>query len=180
MGRHRSTQCFVLQSREFELWARYSRYIYKLCLRKCRDFEKAQDFYQEIYIKYHLHAANVANHSKPGLWFKRVVENAWNSKLREQLHGFSIVSWECHEDTAAYNLVDDSDNEDSLNPFLNFIETCELLNSLERMLFEYLYIGFSLKELSEILGLSVRSLRKKFRKAAERLESAGLLNKILP
>jgi len=174
-----STQKFVL-SKELELWTQYSRYIYKLCLQKCRNSEGARDFYQEIYIKYHLHAANVANHSKPGLWFKHVIDNAWNSKLREYMHSVPIVSWDCHDETIVYNstAVDDMD-ESVIEPFLQFVESSEILKAVEKMLFEYLYIGFSFRELSSILGISDRALRKRFHKAVLRLEREGVIKKFV-
>lgn len=163
-----------LPSQRLALWLRYSRYIYKLCVLKCKDPEFAHEFYQEIYIKYHLNAANVANHTKPGLWFKRVVDNEWNNILRSRLRQAPCVAWECHEEAIDYNTLT-PDSAEYLDIAQKALAAGDSLNSLERMLLEYLYLGFSFSELSQILGLSTKTLRNKVRAAIEKLLKAGLI-----
>ncbi len=44
---------------------------------------------------------------------------------------------------------------------------CEM-SSLERLIIEYMYIGFSATEVSEILGISVTSVYRKFQAVVSR------------
>lgn len=160
-----SSQNCVLPSSEYELWSRYSRYIYKLCLQKCGNFEAAKEFYQEIYIKYHLHATNVAKHTRPDLWFKRVIDNAWYSELRKRMRKAPMSPLGCHEESIIYEF-----NDENPETLLRHIEECSILNAMEKMLIQYIFIGFSYSELSEIIGLTERTLRRKVHKALLRLE----------
>lgn len=161
------TQSVSLLPEEYRIWQKYSSYIFWLCMRKCKNFDVTQDFFQEIYIKFHLHAQKVANHPCPGYWFKFVIDNEWRSVKRKQRRQVRTVPYECHENEEVY-VVD----EDPVT-IMDDIENALVLDPLEKMLLEYSYIGFSYAELSDILGFSAKTLRKKARLALQRLMSSG-------
>ncbi len=160
------TQGVSLLSEEYRIWQKYSHYIFNLCFRKCRDLDAARDFYQEIYIKFHHHSQKVVNHPCPGFWFRSVINNAWNSALRKQLRCLPINNLYCCDNRLSY-FAEDED----FSRILEELNKNVALTSLEKMLLEYRFVGFSFLELSEILGIGVKTLRKKVVCAQQKLMS---------
>lgn len=147
-----------------DIWFRYSDLIYKHCLLKCGDKEKAMDFYQEIFLKYHKFANQVAEHPSPYRWFLQVIENQCRSEWRQSARREARILknknlWYCSTNIA---------KDEEIVKELDFI-SC---SALERMILDFIYAGFNLNELSLILGVSVISIRRKLYKLKKRLESS--------
>lgn len=143
------------------LWVRYAKLIYKLCVRKCGDSDKARDFFQDIYIKFHLHAKEVEKHPAPEYWFMRVVANHYFSYCRKK----KVLVGYCAEIGVDY------DAGFSLEEMLRMdLKTCPM-NTLEKVVIEFTVCGFSRKEIAEILGISIPSVRNKLLRVAEKLRA---------
>lgn len=147
-----------------DVWETYAASIYKLCLKKCGNAEDARDFFQEIYLKFHKNAALVANHPEPFFWFARVIENHKNSVLRKELSRRRLMNeaLACAEPPGAYSVRGNFAGIEELIEGYGF-------NEYEKMLIVFKAAGFSVKELSDILGVSVSALRRKFAKISQRL-----------
>lgn len=147
-----------------DVWETYAPSIYKLCLKKCGNAEDAQDFFQEVYLKFHKNAAAVASHPEPFFWFAKVIDNHRNSVLRKELSRQRLASESlaCAEPQEPYAVRGNVQDVEELIEGYGF-------NEYEKMLIVFRTAGFSIRELSAILGLSASSLRRKFDKISERL-----------
>lgn len=163
MGKGTENGC-ALPDNHYDVWAAYAPSIYKLCLKKCGNVEEAQDFFQEIYLKFHKSADVVAHHPEPFLWFARVIENYKNSVLRKELSRQRLANeaLACAEPQAPYAVRGNVPGIEALIEGYGF-------NEYEKMLIVFRTAGFSIRELSEILGVSASALRRKFGKISKKL-----------
>lgn len=154
------------------VWRQHSSTIYKLCEKKCMAVEDAKDLFQEVALKFCQHAPTLENREYVLPWLITVLSHSFCdmvtgrhstypiSCLKEPVQDFSAISEEKSIFFRRANVM----------PF-NYETLLEKLNSLERMIVEMSYIGgFSIKELSSIIGLSENAIRKRRRIAVLKLK----------
>lgn len=146
----------------YDVWFRYSDTIYKLCLLKCnKDEEKARDFYQEVFLKFSQHARQVAEHPAPYYWFKSVINNEFSNIWRKNRRREELVK----ENEQLWCQKTSDEFQECMEMELSFI-TC---TPLEKMILEFIQAGFSIPELSKILGLSSMAIRRRLKKLKTQL-----------
>ena len=147
---------------KYDLWFHYADIIYKLCIKKCGNAETAKDFYQDIYIKFHLNVEKLQKHPAPFLWFRTVINNHFNSHLRKikTKNNFYL-----HYEDYQTNFCSAEPLEDLLNTELSLCPMSEL----EKMIVDFMRIGFSCQEIADILGISIAQVSKKTHAVLNRL-----------
>lgn len=147
-----------------QVWSLHSPQILQLCERKCANMEEARDLFQTVALKFceNLHVLMCRRDVVP--WLITVVHNSFLDEVTDR-NRTSLMS--AHEDAPEYMAFSEEKGafyERPATPELRLFITriLDILTPLERMLLEMKYFGgFSIREISGILGLSENSVRKR-------------------
>ena len=159
-------------------WRRYSRQIYKLCEAKCGPGDDAKDLFQTVALKFCQNVEKLLNRQNMFPWLFTVLQHAYLDHLAANRRAclMSRVS----EPAVEYGSFREEDSMcHEVGPDVEMLifleESLKILTPLERMLVEMKYYGgFSVSEISRIIGLSENAVRKRryiaFQKIRRRLE----------
>ena len=147
------------------LWQRYSETIYKLCAARCKTVEEARDLFQTVALKFCENVNTLLNRDDMLPWLISVMRNTYmDARLERQrtmcmsgvLDQYSEYASFCEEEAMYYECRPVAEIRYALERALDRV------TPLERMLVEMkFYGGFSVRELSNILGLSENAVRKR-------------------
>lgn len=149
-----------------QVWNRHSAPIRLLCERKCANAEEARDLYQTVALKFCENLHILMNRRNVMPWLLAVLHNAFLDIVDDRKRS-CLMSAAVHEKTPEYMAFREDQAafyayspSPELHAFIS--KTLDILNPLERMLVEMRYFGgFSIRELSSILGLSENAVRKR-------------------
>ena len=147
------------------LWQRYSETIYKLCAARCKTVEEARDLFQTVALKFCENVNTLLNRDDMLPWLISVMRNTYmDARLERQrtmcmsgvLDQYSEYASFCEEEAMYYECRPVAEIRYALERALDRV------TPLERMLVEMkFYGGFSVRELSNIFGLSENAVRKR-------------------
>ena len=166
-----------------QLWKRHSEEIYTLCEQKCATAEDARDLFQTVALKFCENLQNLMDRADIMPWIITVVKNSYLDEALERNRMKTMTS--ICEDTPEYMPFSEENAAFYSRPAtveqkMFLFKTLGLLNPLERMLLEMRYLGgFSVHELSCILGLSENAVRKRRLHAFKKLRRFYRENDIL-
>lgn len=148
-----------------DAWLRYSEIIYKLCAARCHTAEETKDLFQTVALKFCENAELMAEREDLLPWFISVLRHAhMDARLEKRrtmcmsgvLDAFTEYGAFCEDEALYYEYRPVAEIRYALEKSLDRI------TPLERMLVEMkFYGGFTVREVSNILGLSENAVRKR-------------------
>lgn len=155
------------------LWRRYSEIIYKLCAMRCGTVEEAKDLFQTVALKFCENAGRILDREDMLPWLISVMRHTHMDAAIERrrtlymsgvLDSFSEYASFCEEQAMYYEY------QPAIEMRYAIERSLEQVTPLERMLIEMKYYGgFSIRELSNILGLSENAVRKRRQMALRKM-----------
>ncbi|MCX7737107.1 MAG: RNA polymerase sigma factor [Candidatus Kapabacteria bacterium] len=146
-----------------EIYTRYSHRLYAYCLRMVGNTEDASDIFQECFLKFYNSSKNEAYIDNIRAYLFRIARNLCINKKRSHKH-FSVLN----DDNLISSDTDYADKE------LMDI----LISSLDVLDFEYREVfilrqfqGLSYKEIAEITGEPLSTLKNRVWRAKEKLKT---------
>ncbi|OWV01688.1 RNA polymerase sigma factor [Fibrobacter sp. UWR2] len=148
-----------------ETWLRYSEIIYKLCAMRCNSTEEARDLFQTIALKFCENADRILEREDVLPWLISVMRHTYMDSVLEKKRTLCMsgVPDRCSEYAS---FCEDQALYHEYRPVAEMRyaleRSLEQVTPLERMLVEMkFYGGFSVRELSNIFGLSENAIRKR-------------------
>lgn len=131
-----------------ELYNRYNRVLFAICLRYSPNFTEAEDNLQDAFLTIFKKINQFEGKGSFEGWIKRVTVNTVLQKYRKQ-RSFEIVDEGQIEDEAAYEV------EDSNIPLDFLLKIVQELPDRYRLVFSmYVLDGYQHKEIAEMLGIT--------------------------
>ena len=166
-----------------KLWNRHSEEIYTLCEQKCATAEEARDLFQTVALKFCENLGRLLEREDVMPWIITVLKNSHLDEAWEHYRTRTMSA--VLEDSPEYMPFSEEDAAFYSRPAtveqrMFLYKTLGLLGPLERMILEMRYLGgFSIHELSCILGLSENAVRKRRLHAFKKLRRFYRENDIL-
>ena len=139
---------------------RYADMVRRICMVHLKNESDTEDIFQTVFLKYVLHSAPFESEEHEKAWFilsaknasKDILKSFWRSK---------IVDIE--------NIVDNSylDRDDNINLFESLLA---LPNKYKVILYLYYYEGFSVNEISALIGRNQSTIRTQLSKGRKLLK----------
>jgi len=169
-----------------QVWNQHSAKIQHLCERKCSNAEDARDLFQTVALKFCENLDRLLNRQDVMPWLLTVMHHSFLDAVEEQKRVCLMSAVQeptpeymgfREEDSAFYSRMAAPD----IRIFI--AKAFEILNPLERMLLDLKYFGgFSIREISGVLGLSENAVRKRraqaFAKIRRFYEENSLVSKL--
>ena len=148
-----------------ELWQRYSETIYKLCVVRCNSAEEAKDLFQTVALKFCENVKQLSDREDMLPWLISVMRHTHLDLRTEKKRTLCMSGYQgCYSEYASF--CEEESMFYECRPASELLyameQTLERVTPLERMLVEMkFYGGFSVRELSNIFGLSENAVRKR-------------------
>jgi len=161
---------------QYQLYKKYSKAMYNICLRMIRDQGEAEDVLQNSFIDVFTKLKFFRFESTPGAWIKRIVVNNCINHIRKNKIEFQSSDY----------IPDTEDGVDSENSSFNIDIIKKAINELPdgyRMIFcLYTMEGYDHGEISEILNISESTSKSQYSRARSKLyeilKSSGSIDMI--
>ncbi len=153
------------QAAQRELYDRFRRRLYGICMRYARSEVEAQDFLQEGFIKIFRELKNFRADGPLGAWMSRIMVNTAISQLRKRRLEFSNEDKLHRKDDGLPNAIDHMQAEE-------LIQLIQQLPSGYRTVFNlYAMEGYSHGEIADLLGISEGTSRSQYLRAKKALQA---------
>ncbi len=148
------------------LYRRYAKAMYNLCLIYESDRDNAKDILQEAFIKIFRNINNFDGKGSLQGWMKRIVTNTAIDHYRKNYNEAQFIPFE--------NIIHPFSNEVSVSTVLNTKDIISQVNRLPngaRMIFQLFAIeGYSHKEISKLLNISIGTSKSQINRAKQLLQ----------
>lgn len=149
-----------------ELYEKYSRMMYAVCLRYTKSDEEAKDVLQESFIKVFRSIDKFRGESRLVYWIKRIVVNTALNHLRDKLKMLPMVDLESLADSIDYDQFISSYSLDELLAMIQQLPTgCRVVFNL------FAVEGYSHREIGVKLGISEGTSKSQYSRAKKLLQS---------
>ena len=156
-----------LQHSFTEIVEQYSDLAYSVAFRMLRNAEDAEDAVQEAYISAFRALPNFKGQSKLSTWIYRIVVNACLMKIRKDKSRAKYISEKDYDDALIYDQKNDPEDaavnselrstlEDGLDHLSPDLRAAVVLRDIQ---------GLSTEESSEVLNISIASLKSRLHRA---------------
>ena len=150
-----------------EIVEQYSDLAYSVAFRMLRNAEDAEDAVQEAYISAFRALPNFKGQSKLSTWIYRIVVNACLMKIRKDKSRAKYISEKDYDDALIYDQKNDPEDaavnnelrstlEDGLDHLSPDLRAAVVLRDIQ---------GLSTEESSEVLNISIASLKSRLHRA---------------
>ena len=167
MSTHDASGAVDLEQQFTEIVEQYSDLAYSVAFRMLRNAEDAEDAVQEAYISAFKALPNFKGQSKLSTWLYRIVVNACLMKIRKEKSRAKYISentfddalifdWKNDPEEAAVNSELRSTLEGGLGLLSPDLRAAVVLRDIQ---------GLSIEEASEVLSISVASLKSRLHRA---------------
>ena len=167
-----------INSALMETWRQHSSQIYKLCLRKTRDKNRAQDFFQDIFIRFYENWKRIRDYQNVGGWLyvmaSHYLTDVYRGEMRRPDRGycnylyfsdFSLEYDRCPAPKSGFLIQKQIE------------EIRKSLDSLDQMIADLRFAGgFKEKEIADIIGISKAGVSKRVRRILHVLSTEVNLN----
>lgn len=161
---------------QYELYKRYNKAMYNICLRMMNDRADAEDVLQNAFVEVFSKLKYFRHESAPGAWIKKIVINQCINHLRKRKIQYSDPE----------NLVETAYEEEGLPTVLNVevIRRCleQMPDGYRTIFCLYAMEGYDHGEIAEILGITEATSKSQYSRARVRLyeilKSNGNINKL--
>ncbi|MEM8895643.1 MAG: RNA polymerase sigma factor [Bacteroidota bacterium] len=153
------------RSAQYELYQRFSKAMYAICLRYTKSVPEAEDVLQEAFVKVFGKIDSFKGQSTLGYWIKRIVINTALNHQRSKLYLYPMVDVET---TAEWHGVEHTISNCSHQELL------EMINELpdgSRVIFNlYAVEGYKHHEISKMLEISEGTSKSQYARAKQLLQ----------
>jgi len=147
------------QSQE-RLYRLFSQKMFGVCLQYCNNYDEAKDILQEGFIKVFENLKQFNNKGSFEGWVRRIMINTVMESYRNQFHLYPVIDF---DEKIAENYFDDFFDELSARDLIRFIQE---LTPKYRLVFNlYAIEGYSHKEISKMLGISLGTSKSNLSRA---------------
>ena len=136
----------------------YSDMLYKICIVMLCNEQDAQDVIQETFCRYLEKAPVLTDTEHEKAWLIRVAANHCKDVLRFRLRHPQVPI-----DVLAESLVMEQEQQETLT------ELFELPVKQRTVIYLYYVEGYQMKEIADILGISVQAAKKRMQRGREQL-----------
>lgn len=174
------------------IYDEYNRYIYHLCLKLTRNQGEAEDLMQEVWVKVVRYEANVAEVDHVKAWLTTITMNTFRDRYRKNVRRSKYMMNQPEQlDVPILDLVPNND----ISPE-EMIEKTEITKIVQEKMSQlegiyqktlwYFYVDqFSLAEISELMKVSIGTVKSRLFRAKARLKEillsdAGVADTLLP
>ena len=174
------------------IYDEYNRYIYHLCLKLTRNQSEAEDLMQEVWVKVVRYEANVAEVDHVKAWLTTITMNTFRDRYRKNVRRSKYMMNQPEQlDVPILDLVPNND----ISPE-EMIEKTEITKIVQEKMSQlegiyqktlwYFYVDqFSLAEISELMKVSIGTVKSRLFRAKARLKEillsdAGVADTLLP
>ncbi len=148
----------------FKIYNYYKNYVFKNCYIATFSKEEAMDLFQEIWLKIYLGIKKLKNDEKFFEWMKTIIRN-------------TIINYEKKKGNLTTVPLEDLNLEDA-NNFLNQLEIKDEFERILRscsseeryILYLKFYEGATIKEISEVFGISQGAVKMRINRILRRLK----------
>lgn len=150
-----------------QLFEQYSSQMMALCLRYGRDYEEAQDMFQDGFIKVFQKLEMYNGKGPLGAWIRRTMANNALDQIRktkrEKVHEESFEIESKYDQEVAFDLLDDDEQELTGEKLMSLIQT--MPQGYRTVFSMYVVEEYSHKEIAEQLGITESTSKTQYRKA---------------
>ena len=155
------------RSAQKELYDRYAAAMFAVAMRYAKSDQEAEDILQDAFIKVFHNLNRFEGRASLGTWIKRIVINTALNSERGKLYMFPMVPVEYVEDTPSFSLS--SFEMETLIGFVRELpEGCQAIFNL------FAIEGYSHKEISGMLSISVGTSKSQYARARKLLQEKVL------
>ena len=168
-----------------EIYNEYSRYIYHLCLKLTRNTTEAEDLVQEVWVKIvrYEKSMNEVDHLKA--WLTTITMNTFRDRYRKTVRRSKYMMNQPEQlDVPVLDLV--PTNEISVEEKVEKVEITKIvqekmnqLDTIYQKTLWYFYVEqFSLAEISEVMKVSIGTVKSRLFRAKARLKEILLADEM--
>jgi RNA polymerase sigma factor (sigma-70 family) len=168
-----------------EIYNEYSRYIYHLCLKLTRNTTEAEDLVQEVWVKVvrYEKSMNEVDHLKA--WLTTITMNTFRDRYRKTVRRSKYMMNQPEQlDVPVLDLV--PTNEISVEEKVEKVEITKIvqekmnqLDAIYQKTLWYFYVEqFSLAEISEVMKVSIGTVKSRLFRAKARLKEILLADEM--
>lgn len=157
-----------------EIYTMFSDSMFSVCLRYTKNYEDAQDIFQDGFIQIFNKIDQYAFKGSFEGWMRRIMVNLCIEKFRNKNHLY-VVNEEITADDSIVEDYDDEENDErfSYDELLGFVR--ELPTRYGQVFNLYVIDGYSHQQIAEMLGISVGTSKSNLSRAREKL--IGFINR---
>lgn len=143
-----------------QLYKLYSKKMFGLCLYYTKDYTAAEDIVQEGFVKIFKNIKQFKNKGSFEGWIRKIIINTALEKYRKQHHLYAVNDIENYAEDYSYDAIMDYISAKDL------IRIIKELSPQYKMVFSlYAIEGYSHKEISEKLGISIGTSKSNLSRA---------------
>lgn len=175
-----------------KVYDEYNRYIYHLCLKLTRNQGEAEDLMQEVWVKVVRYEASVAEVDHVKAWLTTITMNTFRDRYRKNVRRSKYMMNQPEQlDVPILDLVPNNDisTEDMIEKteITKIVqEKMDQLDVIYQKTLWYFYVDqFSLAEISDLMKVSIGTVKSRLFRAKARLKEillsdAGVADTLLP
>jgi len=159
------------------IYDEYNRYIYHLCLKLTRNQTEAEDLMQEVWVKVVRYEQSVAGVDHVKAWLTTITMNTFRDRYRKNVRRSKYMMNQPEQlDVPILDLV--PNNETSTEELIEKTEITKMvqekmnqLDGIYQKTLWYFYVDqFSLAEISELMKVSIGTVKSRLFRAKARLK----------
>lgn len=159
------------------IYDEYNRYIYHLCLKLTRNQTEAEDLMQEVWVKVVRYEESVAEVDHVKAWLTTITMNTFRDRYRKNVRRSKYMMSQPEQlDVPILDLV--PNNETSTEELVEKTEITKIvqekisqLDGIYQKTLWYFYVDqFSLAEISELMKVSIGTVKSRLFRAKARLK----------
>jgi RNA polymerase sigma-70 factor (ECF subfamily) len=148
-----------------KLYQLYSKKMYAVCLRYCKNQEDADDILQEAFVKVFNNIKHFRQESSLYYWMKRIVVNTALNYQRSKLYLYPMVDVEELTSLAEQELtLSNYHYKDLINMLQALPDGCRVIFNL------YALEGYQHKDIADMLGISIGTSKSQYARAKSLLK----------
>ncbi|PWJ44860.1 RNA polymerase sigma factor [Sediminitomix flava] len=152
---------------QYEIYQKYSKAMFNICVRITNDMAEAEDALQEAFVKAFMNVHTYKGDATFGAWLKRIVINQALMYVRRKKE--QIISMEDMYLDVANEEDEEKDNNYTMERVRNAIQL--LPDGYRIVLSLYLLEGYSHDEIAEIMNISVSTSKSQYNRAKKKLRA---------
>ncbi|MBL0174082.1 MAG: RNA polymerase sigma factor [Ignavibacteria bacterium] len=150
-----------------ELYAEYDRRIFAYCLYVIGDRDKANDVFQEVFIKVYKSLHTIREEGKSSNWLFRIARNECLNALKATQRNDKRNTSYDESDTSYIPALDGTGYNDEITHLHWGLQ--QLSNEQREALVLAEFEGYSLKEIAEVTGASLSNVKVRIFRAKQKL-----------
>jgi RNA polymerase sigma factor (sigma-70 family) len=168
-----------------EIYEEYNRYIYHLCLKLTRNTTEAEDLMQEVWVKVVRYEKGMSEVDHLKAWLTTITMNTFRDRYRKTVRRSKYMMNQPEQlDVPVLDLV--PTNEISVEDKIEKVEVSKIvqekmqqLDSIYQKTLWYFYVEqFSLAEISEVMKVSIGTVKSRLFRAKARLKEILLADEM--